>query len=90
MSTLTTLAGLDELRGRIRGDVITPEDSAYDDARKVYNGSIDKRPAVIVRCFDAADVAIAIAFARPRRASMLRFGAAGIAGPDSASRREGS
>ena len=49
---------------RIRGDVITPEDSAYDDARKVYNGSIDKRPAVIVRCFDAADVAIAIAFAR--------------------------
>jgi len=64
MSILTTLAGLDELRGRIRGEVITPEDPVYDDARKVYNGSIDKRPAAIVRCFDAADVAIAIAFAR--------------------------
>jgi FAD/FMN-containing dehydrogenase len=64
MSIRTTLAELDELRGRVRGDIITPEDAAYDDARKVYNGSIDKRPAAIVRCFDAADVAIAIGYAR--------------------------
>jgi hypothetical protein len=81
MSFGTTLADLDELRGRVRGDIITPEDAAYDDARKVYNGSIDKRPAAIVRCFDAADVAIGIGYAHAVPA---------IAGPDSGSRREGS
>ena len=51
------------LRGRIRGAVIEPADAEYESARKVYNGMIDKRPAAIARCADAADVATAVRFA---------------------------
>ena len=41
-----------------------PGDSGYDAARKVYNGMIDKRPALIVRCVDVADVIAAVNYAR--------------------------
>ena len=46
-----------------KGDLIGPEDSGYDDARAVYNGMIDRRPAVLVRAQDADDVAAAVRFA---------------------------
>jgi FAD/FMN-containing dehydrogenase len=52
------------LRGTLRGTVITPSDEEYDEARAVHNGMIDKRPALIARCTDAADVVAAITFAR--------------------------
>jgi FAD/FMN-containing dehydrogenase len=48
----------------LRGDVVRAGDDAYDDARKLYNAMIDKRPALIARCHDVADVMAAIAFAR--------------------------
>jgi FAD binding domain/Berberine and berberine like len=51
---------LPEFRGRLFG----PDDAGYDEARKVYNGMIDKRPGVIARCADVDDVARAVAFAR--------------------------
>ncbi|HSW49712.1 MAG TPA: FAD-binding oxidoreductase [Bryobacteraceae bacterium] len=54
----------DELRVRLRGEVIQPEDAAYESARKVYNGMIDKRPRMIVKCADVADVIQAVLFAR--------------------------
>ncbi|HKD83680.1 MAG TPA: FAD-binding oxidoreductase [Terriglobales bacterium] len=54
----------DSLQSKIKGAVITPDDPGYDDARRVWNAMVDKRPAVIVRCAEAADVAPAIAFAR--------------------------
>ncbi|HEY2220421.1 FAD-binding oxidoreductase [Actinomycetospora sp.] len=63
MTTIAT-APYDELAATLRGDVITPTDPGYDEARAVYNGMIDKRPAVITRCRDAADVVAAVAFAR--------------------------
>ena len=46
-----------DLRTRVRGDLIRPGDGAsYEEARKVYNGMIDRRPALIARCVDVADV----------------------------------
>jgi FAD/FMN-containing dehydrogenase len=53
-----------ELRGQLRGDVITPDDERYDNTRKVYNASIDKKPAAFAQCVDAADVMVAVRFAR--------------------------
>src|SRR4030095_4482124 len=54
---------LDDL-AEVRGRVITPEDPAYDQARAVFYGGIDKRPAAIVRVSDVADVRRVIAKAR--------------------------
>ena len=64
MATATTLAGIDELRAQVRGEVITPGDAQYEEARKVYNAMIDKRPALVVRCRDTADVRSALAYGR--------------------------
>ena len=57
---------MDELRGLIRGDVITPADGAYDAARRVWNEMIDRRPLAIARCAGPADVIDVIRFARDR------------------------
>ena len=54
----------EELAGALRGDLIGPADSRYDEARSVYNGMIDKRPAAIARCRDVADVITCVRFAR--------------------------
>jgi len=61
---VTQLAAVEELASRLRGEVIGPEDARYDEARKVMNGMIDRHPAAIARCVDAADVAAAVTFAR--------------------------
>ncbi|WP_068113152.1 FAD-binding oxidoreductase [Tropicimonas marinistellae] len=53
-----------ELRDLVRGEVIAPEDDGYDDARKVHNGMIDKRPAVVVRAANAGDVMTTVRYAR--------------------------
>src|SRR5919198_962898 len=53
-----------DLRDRIRGETITGEDPGYDEARRVYNAMIDRRPRVIVRPADAGDVATAVNYAR--------------------------
>ena len=55
---------ISKLKAALRGPVILPEDQDYDEARKVYNGMIDKHPSMIVKCADAADVRLAVAFAR--------------------------
>jgi hypothetical protein len=52
------------LRARLSGDVVIPGDTAYDEARKVWNGAVDKRPAVVVYCAHAGDVVEAVRYAR--------------------------
>jgi FAD/FMN-containing dehydrogenase len=53
-----------ELRASLAGAVLTPGDEGYDSARRCFNALIDRRPAVIARCLDAADVATALDFGR--------------------------
>ncbi|WP_400191461.1 FAD-binding oxidoreductase [Hymenobacter sp. B81] len=53
-----------EPRLSVRGRIIRQQDADYDTARKVYNGMIDKHPALIVQCVDVADVIEAVNFAR--------------------------
>jgi FAD/FMN-containing dehydrogenase len=55
---------LDEFKAGLRGELIRPGDAGYDDARKVYNAMIDKRPGLIVQCVRVADVIRAVNFAR--------------------------
>jgi FAD/FMN-containing dehydrogenase len=55
---------IEQLRSSVRGALITPGDAVYDTARLVHNRMIDKRPALIVRCADVADVVAAIDYAR--------------------------
>ncbi|MGZ3506580.1 MAG: FAD-binding oxidoreductase [Vulcanimicrobiaceae bacterium] len=55
---------IEQLRSAFRGELITPADPGYDSARKVYNGMIDKRPKLIARCVDVADVIAAVNFGR--------------------------
>jgi UDP-N-acetylenolpyruvoylglucosamine reductase len=55
---------IDQLRSSFRGEVIEPADTAYEAACKVYNGMIKKRPKVVARCADVADVMAAVNFGR--------------------------
>src|SRR6266567_4008691 len=55
------------LKASLRGELIQPNDEGYDAARKVYNGMIDKHPALIARCTDVADVIAAIKFAHENK-----------------------
>ena len=51
-----------QFRSQLRGELIEPADARYDDARKVYNAMISRRPRLIARCADAADVMTAVRF----------------------------
>jgi len=57
-------ATIKKLKETLRGPLIQPKDTSYDEARKLYNGMIDKRPSVIAGCVDAADVIAAVNFGR--------------------------
>ncbi len=56
------------------GDVVRPGDENYDEARRVFNGMVDRSPAMIVRCRDAGGVAAAIELARERRLPVSVYG----------------
>jgi hypothetical protein len=62
-----TTEQLRALKEKIRGPVITPHDDLYNESRKVFNGMIDRRPAVIVQCMDTTDVESAVNFARENK-----------------------
>ena len=64
MITASTTEALSQLAAGLRGELIIPGDPGYDEARAVYNGMIDKYPAAIARCRDAADVVTCVRFGR--------------------------
>lgn len=66
MTRTMDIEGIDGLRDGFAGEVLLPGQTGYDDARSLWNGDIDRHPAVIARCRSAADVAAALGFARAR------------------------
>jgi FAD/FMN-containing dehydrogenase len=71
----------DELAGMFRGELLLPVDSAYDDARRIWNGAIDRRPACVARCTGVADVVAAVRFAREHDLVVaVRAGGHGVGG----------
>jgi len=70
-----------DFRTGMRGDVITPDDAGYDEARLIWNGMHDKRPALIARCTGVADVIAAVNFARKNNLLVaVRGGGHNVAG----------
>lgn len=74
-------ARIADLQATARGQVLLPGDAGYDEARKIWNAMVDRRPAVIVRCAGVADVRRAVDAARENRMTVsLRGGGHNIAG----------
>ncbi|MFT3823642.1 MAG: FAD-binding oxidoreductase [Chitinophagaceae bacterium] len=72
---------LGSLKQSLHGRLILPADADYDHARKIYNGMIDKKPAIIARCADTADVITCVNFARKNRLLLaIRGGGHNVAG----------
>ena len=70
-----------ELMSRLRGQLVRPADDGYDKARLVWNGMVDKRPALIARCAGVADVITAVSFARTQSLPVaVRGGGHNVAG----------
>ena len=61
---MLTEATTASLRSNMRGELIEPSDAGYNEARKIYNRMIDRRPRMIARCADVADVIAAVNFGR--------------------------
>jgi FAD/FMN-containing dehydrogenase len=82
--TVTPVLGeatVEELRRAIRGELLTPADAAYEEARRVWNGMIDCRPALIARCAGTSDVIAAVGFARSQGLTVaVRGGGHNVAG----------
>jgi FAD binding domain/Berberine and berberine like len=72
---------IESLKKHLRGELLHPEEPGYNDARKIWNGMIDKRPALIAHCKGAADVVHSVRFAREHDLTVaVRGGGHNIAG----------
>ncbi len=72
---------IQKFKAQLRGELIQRGDPCYEEARKVFNGMIDKRPALIVRCVGVADVIAAVHFARETDIRVaIRGGGHGVVG----------
>ncbi len=79
--TVLDEATIQEFKASLRGELIRPGDEVYDTARKIWNGMIDKHPALIARCTGVADVISAVNFARTNEILVaVRGGGHGVAG----------
>jgi len=80
MSTIESNA-IGSLRARFRGALLRPAEEGYDEARRVWNGAIDRRPVLIARCAGADDVVEAVRFARHQGLPLsVRGGGHSVAG----------
>ena len=80
-TTDSEFSTINEFRARLRGKLLRPGDDEYNSARQVWNGMIDKHPALIVRCAEVSDVVNAIRFARNERLTVaVRSGGHSVAG----------
>lgn len=61
---MVSQSAIDNFRASLSGVLLMPGDGAYDEARKIHNGMIDRKPSMIVRCANANDVRLAVEFAR--------------------------
>lgn len=79
--SLPGTAEVEGLKAALRGQLLLPGDDGYEGARKIHNGMIDRRPAMIARCAGVADVMRAVSFARASELAIsVRGGGHGIAG----------
>jgi FAD/FMN-containing dehydrogenase len=79
--TLYDESALAAFRDQMHGDILTPSDATYDTTRVIWNGMIDRRPALIARCRNAADVAASVRFARAHGLIIsIRSGGHNVAG----------
>jgi FAD/FMN-containing dehydrogenase len=76
-----TQEAVDSLKGRLRGPVLAPGDVGYEDSRTVWNGMIERKPALVVRCLGVADVIASVQFAREHNLLLcIKGGGHNIAG----------
>jgi FAD/FMN-containing dehydrogenase len=81
MTSVPEVATIEQLSPNLVGRLIRPDDADYDEARTVFYGGIDRRPAVIVRPTDASEVAAVVSAARDNRLELaVRSGGHSIAG----------
>jgi FAD/FMN-containing dehydrogenase len=81
MTTHINQAALSELRGGFTGEIIVPNDPAYDEARTIFNAMIERRPGVIAQCANVQDVRRAVQFGRDLGLEIaVRGGGHGVAG----------
>ena len=81
MATVTSEQALGSLAANVHGGVLRPGDQAYDAARRIFNGMIDRRPRVIVQALGAGDVMQAVRFARENELPIaVRGGGHNVAG----------
>jgi FAD/FMN-containing dehydrogenase len=77
----TSIDAIAELRGRLRGEVVLPDAPAFDELRRTFNAMLDRRPRLIVRPVDTADVATAVRWAREQDLPIsVRGGGHSVAG----------
>ncbi len=78
---MTDATAIDRFSQQLRGKLVRPDDAGYDEARRVWNGMIDKRPAMIAECAGTADVVAAVNFARDNGLAVaVRGGGHNVAG----------
>src|SRR5215472_7247492 len=81
MADSAAATAISHLRSRFEGRLINREDSDYDACRRIWNGMIDRRPALIARCATQNDVCLAVKLARAEQLPIsIRGGGHGVAG----------